>query len=763
MVAFHSPNEPFVINESSKLKDALIQLKTTKGFPLVVIDNNNNLTGILSSGDIARYLEKQDKFNINYCRVIEIANKNPLLAHSSDNIETVKEYLSSSLIRTLPIVDYKRKLVKIVTNSKPTIEIDSVIIGDENQPFIIAEIGVNHNGKKEEAKYLIDQASDAKFNAVKFQHRSENLYNRQNINTFDLGTQYIISEIDRTKLSIEDLKECSEYAKEKKLSLIITPFDIDALKELEPMMDGISALKIASCDLMNHELINACIEKNKPLILSTGMSYEHEIMATSQLLLSRMCEHAFLHCCSTYPAPVEDINLKYIDRLFDITEGVIGYSSHDGKGLIPCLAIAKGADLIEVHITRTHSQKGTDHKASITVNNLNNFIDICRESYLARGHAKPRKPSQGELSNKLSLGKSLALNTDKKDGDIINMEDLILVSPGTGYQPNETLKVIGKKLIKEKKRGNLLTVYDIDSNESIEIPNMISITNNLKEKGYEVGIPVRYHDVKDLSKIYNFSMYEFHMSDRDLRLEPANFLDKRFQDRKMIIHAIEQFEDGFIFDLASSDQTIIERSLKEVERLNNHIEKMKIYFKNKRIPVVINIGGHSNYSFDSKKEASKKLKNAIKNLELISKKYPLLEFLPQTMPPYPWHQGGRSYHNILTNYDYIEAFLSLSEASICLDISHTYLSANYWDENFLDYIKLLANRIKHIHLADARGINGEGLEVGDGTINFLELHKAIKYKKNKSYLIPEIWQGHLNKGTKFFNALNRFNEIINEN
>ena len=132
------------------------------------------------------------------------------------------------------------------------------------------------------------------------------------------------------------------------------------------------------------------------------------------------------------------------------------------------------------------------------------------------------------------------------------------------------------------------------------------------------------------------------------------------------------------------------------------------------------------------------------------------------MPPYPWHQGGRSYHNILTNYDYINQFISLTESSLCLDISHTYLSANYWDEDFHDYIKLLANRIEHIHLADASGINGEGLEIGDGTINFLKLHQMIRYNKKVSYLIPEIWQGHLNKGVKFFNALNRFNAIINE-
>ena len=761
MVAFYPPITPFVIQESANLNEGLNRLKETNGLPLVVVDKYKTLVGILSTGDIARYLEKQNIVNIKSCTISEIANKNPILGHSNDTIETVKGYLSSSLIRTLPIVDYKRKLIKIVTSSEPKLQIDNVLIGKEEKPFIIAEIGVNHNGYKEEAKYLIDEAYKANFNAIKFQHRSNDLYDRKNIDTFDLGTQYIISEIDRTKLSIEDLKECCLYAKGKGISVIVTPFDKEALKEIELIMDNISALKIASCDLMNHELINLCINKNKPLIISTGMSYEHEIIQTSQLLLGKMCEHAFLHCCSTYPAPLEDINLNYIDRLHDITEAVIGYSSHDGQVLIPYLAIAKGADIIEVHITRSHSQKGTDHKASIPVNKLNEFINSCTDASVAKGHVKPRKPSQGELANKISLGKSLALKKEKKAGEIVNNQDLYLVSPGIGYGPNEKLKVIGKKLIRDKRRGSLLRAKDLSSIQNNDIPDIKSINRSLEKNGYEIGIPVRYHDIRDLSKIFIFPMLEFHMSDRDLRLDPDRYLDKKFIETNMIVHGIEQFEDGFIFDLASHDEDIIKRSLEEIERLNNHINKLKKYFKNEKIPVVINLGGHSDYKFNDLNIADKKLNNVIKNFEIIRNKYPLLEFLPQTMPPYPWHQGGRSYHNILTNYKYIEKFLSLTDSDICLDVSHTYLSANFWGEDFIDYIKLLGNRIKHIHLADASGINGEGLEIGDGTINFKSFHETIKTYTKKCFLVPEIWQGHMNNGIKFFNALNRFNEIIN--
>ena len=131
------------------------------------------------------------------------------------------------------------------------------------------------------------------------------------------------------------------------------------------------------------------------------------------------------------------------------------------------------------------------------------------------------------------------------------------------------------------------------------------------------------------------------------------------------------------------------------------------------------------------------------------------------MPPFPWHQGGRSYHNLLTNLNKIKDFISMIDNNLCLDISHTALSCSYFKENIEDHINTIGERIFHIHLSDAQGQNAEGLEVGNGNLDFKIIHKTIKKYKKQVYLIPEIWQGHLHEGYAFTRSLIRYLDLIN--
>ena len=149
------------------------------------------------------------------------------------------------------------------------------------------------------------------------------------------------------------------------------------------------------------------------------------------------------------------------------------------------------------------------------------------------------------------------------------------------------------------------------------------------------------------------------------------------------------------------------------------------------------------------------------SLEELNKLYPGYDILPQTMPPFPWHQGGRSYHNVLTNKNKISDFIENVSNNICFDVSHSALSCGYFKEDILEHINIMNNRITHIHLSDAQGQNAEGLEIGNGVLNFKEIHEQIKLTKNKIYLIPEIWQGHLNEGEAFARSIIRFYDLIN--
>ena len=763
MTRFYNLRSDFICNKMESLSKILSLIKLTRGFPIVVINEDYSLYGVISNGDISKFINSKNSIDIHKILAKDIANQNPKVAHILDNYETIEDYLSNNHIRTIPIIDHNRIVKRIVTAENPYLKVGRTHIGEGYEPFLIAEIGVNHNGDLSEAKFLIKKAADCNCNAVKFQHRSHNLYNQSDINTYDLGTQYIISELKRTSLSIQELKECSIFAKENNLEVIVTPFDIDALREIKNGEINLSALKIASCDLTNKPLLRECSRFEIPIIISTGMSYEREIAETSLFARSQMIEHAFLHCNSTYPAPPEDINLSYISRLREITKTVVGYSSHDGHIQVPISSIGYGANIIEFHITRSKESKGTDHGASIQVNDLKTLVEGCALAYKVKGNKNPRLPSQGEIANRYTLGKSYAVNRDYKAGELIQNQDLILTSPGHGFTIEQKDKIIGKKFLVNKASYSIINPQEIEMELPFDKESLNKAIKDLLSIGYITGIPVRYHDANRLKEIFNTPLLEFHMSDRDLSLNPSKFLNDTYKEIDLIVHGVEQFEDGFIFDLCSSDNAVIKRSFDEIKKLIVHIEELRTYFKySERVPIVLNLGGFTNENFLNEKEYFDKLDKCTENLNLLINKYPNYEFLPQTMPPFPWHQGGRSFHNILTSKAKLIDFIKRTDCNICLDISHSFMSCKYYGESLLDHLNLLSSRTKHIHLSDAESSNSEGLEIGEGSIDFLNFHNSFNFSDFKVFMIPEIWQGHLNNGTKFANSIIRFNEKLKE-
>mgnify|MGYP000039607832 CR=1 FL=1 len=755
------PQYPYLVHKNIGIFELLKTLQLNKTVPVVVVNKDLTIYGILSKGDFIDFIAVNPNINISKLKVQEITNKLPIIGHVDDNLETIKRYLEPANIQSLPIIDHNRKVIKIITKEPPSIKIERKIITENSPPYLIAEIGVNHNGDLKEALFLIENAGRSGCDAVKFQYRSEFTYSKNDLNSFDLGTQYILSELKRTKLSIEEISKCCDFANSLDMDFIVTPFDEIALNQIIDKEISLSAIKIASCDLTNLSLIKHCSQCKLPLIISTGMSYEREIINTSRFLNEMMIEHAFLHCNSTYPSPVEDTNLKYIERLRDLTKTIVGFSSHEGNINIPLNSISYGAKIIEFHITRSIESLGTDHRASIEVKDLDKLVKQSRIIFEASGRSQPREPSQGELSNRLSLGKSLALNKNLKKGNKIKKEDIILISPGSGLGPDLIDNIVGNILLKDYESHTLLQRSDFEMNAESFKKEMSNTLVKLEKLGYIVGIPVRYHDVINLNKVFNLKMLEFHMSDRDLSLDSGKFFSNELNNIDLIVHAVEQYEDGFILDLASKDEFVISRSYKELDRLFKHIDKLRKYFRPQdRIPIVLNIGGFTNNGFLNDDEYKYCMDRVVFQLNKVNNLYADFRILPQTMPPFPWHQGGRSYHNLLTKLSRVGDFIERVENNICLDISHTALSCSYFKEDINHHIKTIGSRIFHIHLSDAQGNNAEGLEIGNGTLNFYEIHNEIKKHKQKVFMIPEIWQGHLHQGEKFANSLFRFKDLI---
>lgn len=763
LVQFHRPDQPYTSHRRVSLPAILEALKQTRGFPVVLLNTDNSLFGVVSNGDIATYLARHPDRSLDEIGAEDVANQSPVCGHVRDSVETIEAYLAPERIRTLPILDGNRHVVRVVTRQKPYVEIGGRCVMEGCQPFLLAEIGVNHNGDLDEARALVEAAAQAGFDGVKFQHRGAGLYNVSDINKFDLGTQYIISEIERTRLSIEALKTCCEQARSLGLATVITPFDEEALQAVLDHGLQPDALKIASCDLTNGPLIKRCGETDRPLVLSTGMSYERDIRATSQQLRRLMVPHGFLHCNSTYPAPAHDVNLAYIQRLREMTSTVVGYSSHDGDPVIPVSAVACGADLVEVHITRSRDAKGSDHRASLELHRLADFVKQCRLVHEARGNANPRVPTQGELANRQSLGKSYALREARPNGHRLTREDLILISPGSGFTVEARDELLGRSLRRDVPARTLLSSSDLEGADDGSMGNLTDLASTFKTLGYLVGVPVRYHDAEQLAASFGLPLLEFHMSDRDLDLDPGDFIRRAWPGVTLVIHAVEQYEDGFILDLASGDAAVLQRSMDEIERLTRHVDRLRPYFRPaERVPVVLNIGGFSTEAFMDQETERQALRTAVASLEHLQQAHPGYEFLPQTMPPFPWHQGGRSFHNLLTSQGRIHAFLDQSTADLCFDVSHTALACTHFGESIEHVAASVANRVRHVHLSDAQGTNAEGLEVGDGSLNFRRLHNAMHQGGRELLMMPEIWQGHINGGQKFARSLTRYLELVSE-
>ena len=368
--------------------------------------------------------------------------------------------------------------------------------------LIIAEIGNNHNGDIDIAKSMIDAAIESGADCVKFQMRQmRSLYRESSLSKSgdDLGTEYILDLLGRFELTVDEHRELYEYASSKNVLYMCTPWETESLRILESF--GVSAYKVASADLTNIPLINSICDTGKPLILSTGMSTAEEIRTTVDFLNARNASFALLHCNSTYPAPFQDINLKWMNALREF-HPIIGYSGHERGTSVSIAAVAMGASIIERHFTFDRGWEGPDHAASLTPSEFTNMVNGIREVELALGDQETRKLSQGELINRENLSKSLVASKHLKIGTIVTPKDVKVLSPGQGLSPQFLNELVG-----------------ITLNRDVELEGFFfrsDITGEVERVGtYKFkrpwGVPVRYHDINEYLGKTNLDLVEFHL------------------------------------------------------------------------------------------------------------------------------------------------------------------------------------------------------------------------------------------------------------
>lgn len=615
-----------------------------------------------------------------------------------------------------------------------TITIDEIPIGYDHPTYIIAEIGINHNGDPKIAKELVDVAAKACVHAVKFQKRSlESLYCLdvlENTDKYEQQFQYMIPILKETELDEGQLTDLKIYAESKGLTFLCTPFDILSARFLEEI--GVSAFKIASADLNNYELLACVAETGKPMIVSTGMSYWNEIEKTVSMIKRKGVPFALLHCRSSYPVWPREVNLKMINRLklFDVP---VGYSGHDVGITIPLVAASMGACIIEKHITLDRTMKGPDHKISLEPFELSRMVRDIKVADQAMGKEK-RFLLRGEVLNRELFGKSLVARCDIKIGDTITQEKMTVLGPGKGLPPSMCDELIGKGARRDIEKGSYFIEEDITGKSALEF------SNGFRSKW---GLIARYHDFDAIME-YNPKVIEFHFTENDLS---KSFTPPKQYSQALIVHAPEYMGER-MFDLCSGNEEIRKASLGVFSRTVQVTQKLASFFNGAIPKIIVHPGAMSLNSKLDIRTLKRQLKTSVEEMETGG-----FEILLENLPPYPWYFGGSWKGNYFMGAEEIASFCRETGMNICFDLSHAALYCNAKNKSLIEYIETVYPYIRHMHLADGYGLDGEGIQIGEGDIDLDAIMPC--FKNYAETWVPEIWRGHLQKSKGFIEALSR--------
>ncbi|MDF1589759.1 MAG: N-acetylneuraminate synthase [Gammaproteobacteria bacterium] len=328
--------------------------------------------------------------------------------------------------------------------------------------FIIAEVGVNHNGSLDLAKQLVDVAEECGADAVKFQtFKAATLVTKtakqadyQTANTGKQESQFDM--LKRLELREADHQELVDYCQQKQIEFMSTPFDLQSIQFLNSL--GVNRFKIPSGEITNYPYLKMVGSFNKEIVLSTGMATLADIEAALNLLIDSGTDKekiTILHATTDYPTQMQDVNLAAMQTIAQAFKVKVGYSDHTPGIEVPTAAVALGASVIEKHFTLDKNLPGPDHKASLEPQELKQMVQAIRNIEIALGDGIKR-PSANEQKNMQVARKSLVALTDIKKGDTFSEQNLTVKRPGLGISPMRWNEVIGQAAQKDYQIDDLI-------------------------------------------------------------------------------------------------------------------------------------------------------------------------------------------------------------------------------------------------------------------------------------------------------------------
>jgi N-acetylneuraminate synthase len=595
---------------------------------------------------------------------------------------------------------------------------------------IIAEIGINHRGSLDIARSLIDQAAESSCWGVKFQYRHlKSFYHTSE----EIGDGIILEELERIDFSLGEYITLADYARNKGLNVGVSFFRIRDIVEFGSAADYFDFFKVPSAECTNTPLIRKLISTGKQVMVSTGGHTNEQIEKALVPFIED--EIVIFHCVANYPAKFGSQNLNVIKALVDFGFKEVGYSSHDEEIEVCLLAMSLGATWIERHLTQNVNGPGLDDSSSSEVDDFFKLEKYASEISNVLGSTQ-KVLNQGEILNMQNLGTGMYANRDLVAGSIVKLADFEIKAPRVGLSVGDFLTNFQCEEIK----------LNMVEGKPLEYRSFREKFEYSKEKLFKfaktnnVGIPVRLHDFGSFKEKIQSSVYEFHLSYQesiggDFKTS-LNLIDKADQ---ISIHLPDYLPGNRIIDPVSEDFANRDESRKLISNITDFAESIR-QKTGRDIPIV---GSFSQTSNKTKEDVLDELFGFLDSSGVRE-----FNILPQWLPVYAWYFGGAVKLELFNSVKDIK-YIVKNERPICLDLCHLALSANYANADWQDWYAMLEPYSRHLHLADAVGVDGEGLPLGEGDIGDFSV-----FLKSDEMKIIEVWQGHFNEGEGFLRALN---------
>jgi sialic acid synthase SpsE/sugar phosphate isomerase/epimerase len=600
---------------------------------------------------------------------------------------------------------------------------------------VYAEIGINHNGQFTVAQNLIRAAAEAGVAGVKFQYR--NLANAYAEGPKQIGDEILFKEITKNYLAPSVIIRLVDFAQGLRVEAGISFFDVSDIADFGVDISRFDFFKVPSVELGNSDLVNTMLQYGKQVYVSLGCQSEIEI---EQAFASYIGGNWLaMHCVSNYPVSLANAKLGYLKHMEAKWGGDFGYSSHDENWEVCLIAMAMGACVIERHITFDKQAQGLDHSTSSTPDEFRRIVMFAENMPLILSGDGPRIPNQGEKLNLQNLGRSYYAKEGIEIGQVVTLEKLTLRAPCIGLGRTEMQQYVGKSPAKRIEPGMVL------SRSTFEMAPQVSDAALSFARRKRVALPVRLHDQAAIEAKFPIGAYEFHLSFGEVlaglsagQYGKHNYYSVHLPDYINSTQLMDPF--SFAADQAGASRNILQRTVDFAKSLQD--------LTGKPVPIV------GSFSVIHKDLAQFYEQHAM----LISDyEREGVTILPQWLPPIAWYFGGSVKLNAMNQLHDIE-MIRKHMLPICMDVCHLCMGDSLYKFGALNVINKLMPNIRHVHIADADGIDGEGLQFGEGApgnITAIKTTMDIECMK-----VIEVWQGHLDGGAGFAKALTRLAELF---